>query len=72
MLQNIIATIPAIRAVWPYTPAGATIAILCPFEEATGDDPHLLHAPGGVLVLLLWALIPAAIGAAYAMNRDIT
>jgi hypothetical protein len=33
---------------------------------------QLLHAPGGVLVLLLWAIVPAVIGAAYTMNRDIT
>jgi hypothetical protein len=33
---------------------------------------HLLPVWGGVVVLLLWAFIPAVLGAAYSMNRDIT
>ena len=70
--QNIIAAIPAVQDAWAYTPAGATIAILYPYERAKADEVQLLHAPAGVLVLLLWALIPAAIGAGYSMNRDIT
>lgn len=72
VLQNIIAAIPGVRGAWAYTPSGATIAILYPYERAGGDDVQLLHAPAGVAVLLLWALIPAAVGAAYSMNRDIT
>lgn len=72
VVQNLVAAIPAIRDAWAYTPAGATIAILYPFETAGGDDPQLLHAPGGVLVLLLWAFVPAIIGAAFSMTRDIT
>lgn len=72
VLQNLIAAIPATRAAWAYTPSGATIAILYPFEHAKGDDPQLLHASGGVLVLLVWALVPAAIGAVVTLNRDIT
>jgi hypothetical protein len=72
VLQNLIAAIPAINTAWAYTPSGATIAILYPYEQATGDDPQLLHAPAAALVLLLWGLIPAVAGAAYSMNRDIT
>ena len=72
LLQNLIAVIPVIRDAWPYTPAGATIAVVYPYEHAKGDNVQLLHAPGGVLVLLLWALIPAMIGAALTLNRDIT
>jgi hypothetical protein len=72
VLQNIVATIPGIREAWVYTPAGATIAILYPYEHASGDDVQLLHAPAGVLVLLLWAAVPAVLGAAITMNRDIT
>jgi hypothetical protein len=33
---------------------------------------HFIGATGGVLVLLAWALVPALVGAAYSMNRDIT
>ena len=72
VLQNIVAAIPAIRDAWAYLPSGATIAILYPYKSPGADDPHLLHAPGGVLVLMLWALVPAIIGAAYTLNRDIT
>jgi ABC-2 type transport system permease protein len=72
VLQNIIAAIPGVREAWVYTPAGATIAILYPYERASGDDVQLLHAPAGVMVLLLWAVVPAVIGAAITMNRDIT
>lgn len=72
VLQNVIAAIPGVREAWPYTPAGATIAILYPYERAGADEVQLLHAPAGVLVLLLWAVVPAAVGAAYSMTRDIT
>jgi hypothetical protein len=33
---------------------------------------HVLGFAGGAVVLLLWALVPAAIGAAVTMRRDIT
>jgi ABC-2 type transport system permease protein len=72
VLQNLIAAIPASQDAWAYTPAGATIAILYPYERAEPGDVQLLHASAGVLVLLLWALVPAVLGAAYSMNRDIT
>ena len=72
VLQNLVAAIPAVQDAWAYTPAGATIAILYPYERASGNDVQLLHAAPGLVVLVLWALLPAAIGAAYSMNRDIT
>ncbi len=73
VLQNILLAIPGVRQVWPYTPNGATQAIL----HTTGstevvDGVHLLSAAGGVVVLLLWAFVPAILGAAITMNRDIT
>jgi hypothetical protein len=40
-----------------------------------GDGPDVvdvLSPLGGVIVLLLWAFIPAVIGASFTMNRDIT
>src|SRR3954471_4271889 len=62
VIQNLVVAIPPIQDAWAYTPAGATIAILYPYERATGaDDVQLLHASGGILVLLLWAIVPAVI-----------
>jgi ABC-2 type transport system permease protein len=34
--------------------------------------PYLPGPAGGVIVLLLWAFVPAVVGAAFTMNRDIT
>jgi hypothetical protein len=73
VLENILLAIPKLREVWPYTPNGGIQAIL----HTTGDtqvvgDVHLLSTTGGVVVLLLWAFIPAIVGAAFTMNRDIT
>jgi ABC-type transport system involved in multi-copper enzyme maturation permease subunit len=73
VLQNILLVIPGVKHVWPYTPNGASQAIL----HTTGsteitDGIHLLSATGGVVVLLLWAFVPAILGAAITMNRDIT
>jgi hypothetical protein len=73
VLQNILLAIPHVRSAWPYTPGGATSAIL--FTLGTGDTPSdvtLLGPLGGVLVLVVWALVPALVGAAITMNRDIT
>jgi hypothetical protein len=73
VLENVPLAIPGVRRVWPYTPAGATQAIL----HTTGsthvtDDVFLISTGAGVLVLVLWAVIPAIVGAAFTMNRDIT
>jgi hypothetical protein len=71
LIQNIIVTIPYVRAAWPYTPSGAVTAILF-HRSGAPDDVSLLSPLAGVLVLLLWAFVPAVIGASYSMNRDIT
>jgi ABC-2 type transport system permease protein len=73
VIENITLAIPGVRKVWPYTPNGATQAIL----HTTGstevtDNVHLTSTGVGVIVLLLWAFIPAILGAAFTMNRDIT
>ncbi len=73
IIENIILAIPGVRAAWPYTPNGAVQAILHTHGSTeVVDDVHLLSAAGGVIVLLLWAFVPAIIGAAVTMNRDIT
>jgi hypothetical protein len=73
VIENLFLAIPKVREVWPYTPNGGVQAIL----HTTGsthvvDDVHLLSTGAGVVVLLLWAFIPAIAGAAFTMNRDIT
>jgi hypothetical protein len=72
LIENILLAIPVVKHVWPYTPNGATQAILYTHGDNTANGVELLSTGGGVLVLLLWAFVPAVIGAAYSMNRDIT
>ena len=72
-IQNIFVAIPGVKHIYPFLPAGGDNAAL----RLIGDDKTingvtLLPAWGGVIVLLLWALVPAVIGAGYSMNRDIT
>jgi hypothetical protein len=73
VIENLVLAIPVVRKVWPFTPGGASAGIL----HTTGstevtDGVHLLSTGGGVVVLLLWAFVPAIIGAAFTLNRDIT
>ena len=72
VLQGIISIIPGLRVIYPYLPGGAVNAILP--TGAAGNLPgvHLLSVAGGVVVLLLWAFVPAIIGASITLNRDIT
>jgi ABC-2 type transport system permease protein len=72
VLENIILAIPKVRLAWPYTPSGATLAILFTPSQGSPGDLTILSPVGGVLVLVLWALVPALIGAGITMNRDIT
>jgi hypothetical protein len=73
ILQNLLLAIPGVRQGWAYTPAGATVSILYSAADASPDSSITLLGPlGGVGVLLLWAFVPAIIGAAFTMNRDIT
>jgi ABC-2 type transport system permease protein len=72
VLENIILAIPGIKHAWPYTPSGATTAIIYTHGDTEANGVHILGAGGGVLVLLLWAFVPAVLGAGITMNRDIT
>jgi hypothetical protein len=71
-INNIIPAIPVVKSAYAYTPAGATTEIVFPPGEATPGGVHLIGMTGGILVLLLWSLVPALVGAAYSLNRDIT
>jgi ABC-2 type transport system permease protein len=71
ILQNLLLAIPGVRHAWPYMPAGATTAIL--FNQSGAPDVVTILSPAaGVVVLLLWAFVPALLGAGITMNRDIT
>jgi hypothetical protein len=73
VLENILLAIPVVKHAWPYTPDGAKQAILFTHgDNSPVDGVHLLGTSAGVVVLLLWAFVPAIIGAAFSMNRDIT
>jgi ABC-type transport system involved in multi-copper enzyme maturation permease subunit len=73
VLENIIAAIPGVRHVYPYLPGAAARAIAdVNARQSDFGGVHLLTVTGGVIVLLLWAFVPAIVGAAFSMNRDIT
>ena len=71
VVNPLLGAIPKVRAVFPYTPFGGVSALLNSGSRAA-DGFTLLPHWGGAVVLALWALVPAAIGAAYTMSRDIT
>lgn len=71
VVNPLLGAIPKVRAVFPYTPFGGVSALLNTGARAA-DGFTLLPHWGGAVVLTLWAFIPAAVGAAYTMNRDIT
>jgi ABC-2 type transport system permease protein len=71
VVNPLLGAIPKVRAVFPYTPFGGVSALLNSGSRRA-DGFTLLPHWGGAIVLALWALIPAAVGAAYTMNRDIT
>jgi ABC-2 type transport system permease protein len=72
IIENVLLAIPVVKHAWPYTPNGGTQAILYTSGQNTVNGVHLLSTGAGVVVLLLWAFIPAIVGAAFSMNRDIT
>jgi ABC-2 type transport system permease protein len=72
VLENIVLAIPKVKYAYPFTPAGASSAILTTNPTTDFNNVTLLSTAGGVIVLLLWAIVPAVLGAAITMNRDIT
>jgi ABC-2 type transport system permease protein len=72
VLQNLIGAIPKVKNAWPYTPAGGITGMLYTGGAARFNDIQAFGVPGSVTVLLVWAAVPAAIGAAFSMSRDIT
>ena len=72
LINNLIGAIPGVWHAFPYTPEGAMLSILYPGSNNGPDGVDQLSTAGGVGVLVLWALIPAALGAAISLKRDIT
>ena len=72
VINNQLDGFTAVKQDLPYTPVGALATILTVTGSREMNDVQLLSAPAGVVVLLLWAFVPAILGAALTMNRDIT
>jgi hypothetical protein len=72
VLNNVLLAIPGVKHVFPYTPAGAADALFTVTGSRVANGITLLSGGGAVVVLLLWAFIPAILGASLTMNRDIT
>jgi ABC-2 type transport system permease protein len=72
-IQNVLLAIPVVKKAWPYMPGGGAQAILYTSGDTSPvSGVQILSTSGGVIVLVLWAFVPAIVGAAFTMNRDIT
>jgi ABC-2 type transport system permease protein len=72
VINNVLVGIPGVKHVFPYTPVGAVDSIFTITGHSDFNGVTILSGAGGALVLLLWAFIPAIVGASLTMNRDIT
>lgn len=73
VIQNVVLAIPVVKYAFPYTPGGAADAMLLSnLHTSDFNGVTLLPPLAGVGVLLLWAFVPAIVGAAFTMTRDIT
>jgi ABC-2 type transport system permease protein len=72
VINNLLLAIPVVKHVFPYTPVGAVDALFTVTGSRDANDVTLLTGGPAVLVLLVWAFVPAVLGAALTMNRDIT
>jgi hypothetical protein len=72
ILQNLIVLIPGVKHVYPFLPGGATAAMLNGSGDRHINGVELLPIGGGVVVLVVWAVGMAVLGAGLTMNRDIT
>jgi ABC-2 type transport system permease protein len=72
VLQNILLAIPKVKNAYPFTPGGASAALLSTGSQDLVNGVRILPALSGLVILLLWALVPAILGATITLNRDIT
>jgi ABC-2 type transport system permease protein len=72
VIQNVFVAIPGLKYAFPYLPGGAVAAIFTVVGSRDVNGATLLAPAGGVVVLVLWAFVPAILGAMFTLNRDIT
>jgi ABC-2 type transport system permease protein len=72
VLQNLVAAIPKVKDAFPYTPGGAVAAVFSAVGSTDVNGVMLVRPVVGILLLVLWAFVPAIIGAQFTMARDIT
>jgi ABC-2 type transport system permease protein len=73
VLQNLVVVIPGVKYAYAYLPAGAASAItISKQSDRVINDVHLLPVWGGVVVLVVWGVGLAVLGAGITMRRDIT
>lgn len=72
-IENLLVRLlPYLRYAYPFTPGGAAEAVLAPRTEMPFDKIHLLGTYAGLAILAAWAVVTAAAGARFTLNRDIT
>ncbi len=72
ILNRLFVVIPGVKFVYPYTPDGAFSSLLLVSGSRVVNHVTLMPQWGGAIVLILWAIVPAVIGASLTMYRDIT
>lgn len=75
VLEQLLSAIPYVRNAYPFLPGGAAAAIIdtgSRSQHSDGMNYTLLTPALGCVVMLVWALGLAVIGASVSMNRDIT
>jgi ABC-2 type transport system permease protein len=72
VIQNVLVAIPGVKYAFPYLPGGAVASIFTVVGSRDANGATLLSPAGGVIVLVLWAFVPAILGAMFTLNRDIT
>jgi len=72
VLENILLAIPGVKHAYPFMPGGAARALLINGHDRSANGVTLLSPLAGVVVLLLWAFVPAFVGARVTLTRDIT
>ncbi len=73
VVANLILVIPGIKYAYAYLPTGLVNAIVTRSDaERTFNDVTLLAPGTAVIVLLIWGIGMALLGAGITMRRDIT
>jgi ABC-type transport system involved in multi-copper enzyme maturation permease subunit len=73
ILENLFSAIPGVKHVYPYLPSGAVNAIVtAAHDDRTVNNVNLLPIWGGVVMLAVWGLGLAVLGAGLTMQRDIS